>query len=58
VDPTSGDFSRDYHAVVENRGDDAAFNVFTQRGTIRHFWGSEFNGASAGPGHWYPILNY
>jgi predicted dithiol-disulfide oxidoreductase (DUF899 family) len=47
----SGEFSRDYHALTENGGDDAAFNVFTRRGgTIRHFWGGEMNGASADPG--------
>lgn len=47
----SGEFSRDYHALTENGGDDAAFNVFTRNGgTIRHFWGGEMNGASADPG--------
>src|SRR6202158_3434178 len=48
----SGEFSRDYHALTEDGGDDAAFNVFTKRReadsyTIRHFWGGEMNGASA-----------
>jgi predicted dithiol-disulfide oxidoreductase (DUF899 family) len=46
-----GEFSRDYHAVTEDDGDDAAFNVFTRRdGTIRHFWGGEmgFETADAG----------
>jgi len=55
-------FSRDYHALVENGGDDAAFNVFKrQGGTIRHFCGGETNGASADPGQGtdgYPKLNY
>src|SRR5438477_6847845 len=42
----SGDFSRDYHALTKEGGDDAAFNVFTRRKeangvTIRHFWGGE-----------------
>jgi predicted dithiol-disulfide oxidoreductase (DUF899 family) len=51
----SGEFSRDYHALTKDGGDDATFNVFTrQRGpggvTIRHFWGGEMNGASADPG--------
>jgi predicted dithiol-disulfide oxidoreductase (DUF899 family) len=51
----SGEFSRDYHALTKDGGDDAAFNVFTRRGagngiTIRHFWGGEMNGASADPG--------
>src|SRR5712664_1886673 len=47
----SGEFSRDYHALTKDGGDDAAFNVFTrQDGTISHFWGGEMNGASADPG--------
>jgi predicted dithiol-disulfide oxidoreductase (DUF899 family) len=51
----SGEFSRDYHALTKDGGDDAAFNVFTRRQeaggfTIRHFWGGEMNGASADPG--------
>ena len=51
----SGEFSRDYHALTSDGGDDAAFNVFTRRldvhgRTIRHFWGGEMNGASADPG--------
>ncbi|MFZ2156273.1 MAG: DUF899 family protein, partial [Bradyrhizobium sp.] len=47
----SGEFSRDYHALTKDGGDDAAFNVFTRRGgAIRHFWGGEMNGASADPG--------
>jgi predicted dithiol-disulfide oxidoreductase (DUF899 family) len=47
----AGEYSRDYHALTREGGDDAAFNVFTRRdGTIRHFWGGEMNGASADPG--------
>jgi predicted dithiol-disulfide oxidoreductase (DUF899 family) len=47
----SGDFSRDYHAVSKEGGDDAAFNVFTRRdGTIRHFWSGEMGFATADPG--------
>src|SRR5260221_6030655 len=51
----SGEFSRDYHALTKDGGDDAAFNVFTKRQeadgyTIRHFWGGEMNGASTDPG--------
>jgi len=47
----SGEFSRDYHGLTKEGGDDAAFNVFSRRGgTIRHFWGGEMNGASADPG--------
>ncbi len=51
----SGEFSRDYHALTKDGGDDAAFNVFTRRKEashvkIRHFWGGEMNGASADPG--------
>jgi predicted dithiol-disulfide oxidoreductase (DUF899 family) len=48
---TSGEFSRDYHALTKDGGDDAAFNVFTrQGGSIRHFCGGEMTGASADPG--------
>jgi predicted dithiol-disulfide oxidoreductase (DUF899 family) len=48
---TTGEFSRDYHALSEDGGDDAAFNVFTRRdGTIRHFWGGEMGFESADPG--------
>ena len=48
---TAGEFSRDYHAVTREDGDDAAFNVFTRRdGTIRHFWSGEMGFAQADPG--------
>ena len=48
---TTGDFSRDYHALTDSGGDDAAFNVFTRRdGTIRHFWAGEMGGSTADPG--------
>jgi predicted dithiol-disulfide oxidoreductase (DUF899 family) len=44
-------FSRDYHGLTKDGGDDAAINVFTRKGgTIRHFWSGEMNGASADPG--------
>ena len=47
----SGEFSRDYHGLTKDGGDDAAFNVFTKGdGAIRHFWGGEMNAASADPG--------
>jgi predicted dithiol-disulfide oxidoreductase (DUF899 family) len=47
----SGEFSRDYHGLTKEGGDDAAFNVFTRRdGTIRHFWAGEMGFASADPG--------
>ncbi len=48
---TSGDYSRDYHALTADGGDDAAYNVFTRRdGAIHHFWGGEMTGDSADPG--------
>src|SRR5262245_46329124 len=48
---TSGDYSRDYHALTSDGGDDAAYNVFTRRdGTIRHFWGGEMSSETADPG--------
>ncbi len=46
-----GNFSRDYHALSANGGDDAALNVFTRRdGTIRHFWSGEMGSETADPG--------
>ena len=48
---TTGEFSRDYHALTPEGADDAAFNVFTRRdGTIRHFWGGEMGFSTADPG--------
>lgn len=48
---TNGHYSRDYHAISKDGGDDAAINVFTRRdGTIRHFWGGEMDFATADPG--------
>ncbi|MGP9812113.1 DUF899 family protein [Rhodopseudomonas sp. NSM] len=47
----SGDYSRDYHGLMPDGGDDAAFNVFSRRdGVIRHFWGGEMFATSADPG--------
>jgi predicted dithiol-disulfide oxidoreductase (DUF899 family) len=47
----TGEFSRDYHALSKDGGDDAAFSVFTRRdGTIRHFWSGEMGFATADPG--------
>jgi predicted dithiol-disulfide oxidoreductase (DUF899 family) len=47
----SGEFSRDYHALTADGGDDAAFNVFTRRdGTLRHFWSGEMGAETADPG--------
>jgi predicted dithiol-disulfide oxidoreductase (DUF899 family) len=49
-DPT-GEFSRDYHALPPEGGDNPAFNVFTRRdGTIRHFWSGEMGLATSDPG--------
>jgi predicted dithiol-disulfide oxidoreductase (DUF899 family) len=48
---TNGNFSRDYHGIDKNGGDDAAFTVFTRRdGTIRHFWSGEMGFETADPG--------
>jgi predicted dithiol-disulfide oxidoreductase (DUF899 family) len=45
------EFSRDYHAITPEGGDDAAFTVFTRHdGSIRHFWSGEMGFDSAGPG--------
>jgi predicted dithiol-disulfide oxidoreductase (DUF899 family) len=48
---TSQEFSRDYHAIAPDGGDDANLNVFTRiDGTIRHFWSGEMGPESADPG--------
>jgi predicted dithiol-disulfide oxidoreductase (DUF899 family) len=47
----NGLFSRDYHAISQEGGDDPALNVFTRRdGAIRHFWGGEMGFETADPG--------
>ena len=47
----NGQFSQDYHAIMDDGTDTAAINVFTRRdGTIRHFWGAELGFESADPG--------
>ena len=46
-----GRYSRDYHGIGEDGGDDAALNVFTrQDGSIRHFWSGEMGMETADPG--------
>ena len=48
---TSEKFSRDYHAITADGGDDANLNVFTRaNGKIRHFWSGEMGLSSADPG--------
>ncbi|SAL56867.1 hypothetical protein AWB71_03071 [Caballeronia peredens] len=47
----NGDFSRDYHAISKEGGDEPALNVFTRRdGVIRHFWSGEMDFSTADPG--------
>ena len=47
----NGNFSRDYHAIGKDGGDEPAFNVFTRRdGTIRLFWAGEMGFETADPG--------
>lgn len=47
----SQEFDRDYHAIQDDGGDTAMFNVFTRRdGTIRHFWSEEMGFETADPG--------
>ena len=48
---TNGHFSRDYHGIGKDGGDDATVNVFTRRdGTIRHFWAGEMGQETSDPG--------
>lgn len=48
---TNDRYSRDYHGVTGNGGDDAAIAVFTRRdGLIRHFWSGEMSSETADPG--------
>jgi predicted dithiol-disulfide oxidoreductase (DUF899 family) len=48
---TSGDFSRDFHAVGPKGEDYAGLNVFSRRdGAIRHFWSGEMDFGTADPG--------
>ncbi len=48
---TDGRYSRDYHAIGKEGGDDPALNVFTRRdGTVRHFWSAEMGFETADPG--------
>jgi len=48
---TNDNYSRDYHGIGKNGGDDAAINVFTRRdGTICHFWSGEMGSETADPG--------
>lgn len=47
----SEEFSRDFHAVGANGGDDAGLHVFTRRdGALRHFWSGEMDFSTADPG--------
>jgi len=47
----NGLFSRDYHAISQEGGDDPALNVFTRRGgASHHFWGAEMGFETADPG--------
>jgi predicted dithiol-disulfide oxidoreductase (DUF899 family) len=48
---TSGEFSRDYHAIAPDGSDIPGLNVFTRRdGKIRHFWSGEMGFDQADPG--------
>jgi predicted dithiol-disulfide oxidoreductase (DUF899 family) len=48
---TTGEFSRDYHAIADDGSDIPGFNVFTRRdGKIRHFWSGEMGFEQADPG--------
>lgn len=48
---TTGEFSRDYYAILPDGGDTAAYNVFTRRnGKIYHFYAAEMGFETADPG--------
>ena len=48
---SNGLFSRDYHGMDKDGGDDSAINVFTRHdGRIRHFWSGEMDSTTADPG--------
>jgi predicted dithiol-disulfide oxidoreductase (DUF899 family) len=48
---TSGEFSRDYHALSPEGAEGPAFTVFERRdAVIRHFWSGEMGPESADPG--------
>jgi predicted dithiol-disulfide oxidoreductase (DUF899 family) len=47
----NGNFTKDYHGLMDDGTDTAAYNVFTRKdGTIRHFWGAELGFESRDPG--------
>lgn len=47
----NGEYSRDFGAISDDGGDDAAFQVFTHRdGTIRHFYAAEMGFPTVDPG--------
>ena len=48
---SSGEYSRDFHAVTPADEDVPGLNVFTRRdGKLRHFWSGEMGEAQADPG--------
>ena len=48
---TTGECSRDYHAIAADGSDIPGLHVFTRRdGTIRHFWSGEMGFEQADPG--------
>jgi len=47
----NGEYSRNFGAISDDGGDDAAFQVFTRRdGTIRHFYAAEMGFPTVDPG--------
>jgi predicted dithiol-disulfide oxidoreductase (DUF899 family) len=47
----NGNFSRDYHAIMDDGVDTASINIFSRcDGVIRHFWGAETGFVEADPG--------
>jgi len=51
VSDVTGDYSRDYQAVLPDGSENGGLNVYSRRdGVIRHFWSQEMDDASADPG--------
>jgi predicted dithiol-disulfide oxidoreductase (DUF899 family) len=46
----TGEFRKHYYAMTADGSDDAAFKVFTRRGSIHHLWAGEMGSETSDPG--------